>query len=88
VAEKEKIVITPEEVQEQMEGLKMQAKQKNEPMPDEARAKEEIENVLLRKKVFNMLAENAYITWEDAPDDPAAWRQGHIGNLWQRQRMQ
>jgi hypothetical protein len=44
-----------------------QAKQKGEQAPDPARASEEIENVLLRKKVFDMLASHATITWIDAP---------------------
>jgi hypothetical protein len=31
---------------------------------------EEIENVILRKKVFDFLASHAQITWIDAPSEP------------------
>lgn len=44
-----------------------QARQKGEQPPDANRASEEIENVLLRKKVFDFLAGTATITWIDAP---------------------
>ena len=44
-----------------------QSKQKGEQPPDAARASEEIENVLLRKKVFDLLASTATVTWIDAP---------------------
>lgn len=44
-----------------------QSKQKGEAPPDVARASEEIENVLLRKKVFDLLASTATVTWIDAP---------------------
>ena len=44
-----------------------QSKQKGEQPPDVARASEEIENVLLRKKVFDLLASTATVTWIDAP---------------------
>ena len=71
IAEKEKCVVTPAEVKEQLDVLIVQAKQKGEEPPDVARATDEIENVLLRKKVFDMLASHATITWIDAPVAPA-----------------
>ena len=43
--------VTPSEIREQIDVLTVQAKQKGEPMPDEERAKDEIENAILRKKV-------------------------------------
>lgn len=69
IAEKEKIVVTETEIVEQLDMIKVQAKQKNEPMPDEARARDEIENVLLRNKVFDFIASTAKITWTDLPKD-------------------
>lgn len=69
IAEKEKILVTEAEVVEQLDMLKVQAKQKNEPMPDEARARDEIENVLLRNKVFDFIASHAKITWTDLPKE-------------------
>jgi len=65
IAEKEKIIVSKEEVQEQLDALAAQAKQKGEEMPDEERARDEIENVLVRKKVFDMLASSADITYLD-----------------------
>ena len=38
-------------------------------MPDEARARDEIEYVLLRNKVFDFIASTAKITWTDLPKD-------------------
>ena len=69
IAEKEKLVVTEAELVEQLDMLKVQAKQKNEPMPDEARARDEIENVLLRNKVFDFIAQHATITWTDLPQE-------------------
>lgn len=69
ISEKEGLKLTPQEVQDQYEGLVMQAKQKGEEPPDEAMAKDEIENILLRKKVFNFLAEYAEIEYVDAPPE-------------------
>ncbi|KAJ1430471.1 trigger factor/SurA domain-containing protein [Ochromonadaceae sp. CCMP2298] len=69
IAEKEKIATTPQEVQEQYEGILMQAKQKQEAPPDEARAKEEIDGVLLRKKVFDFIASHCQITYLDPKED-------------------
>lgn len=67
IAEKEKLVVTEAEVVEQLDMLKAQAKQKNEPVPDESRARDEIENVLLRNKVFDFIASHSKITWTDLP---------------------
>jgi len=67
IAEKEKVVVTDEEMQAQLDALAVQSKQKGEPMPDIQRAREEIENVLLRKKVFNAIASYAEITYVDPP---------------------
>lgn len=64
--------VTPSEVREQIDVLTVQAKQKGEEMPDEARAKDEIENALLRKKVFDLLAGHATITWVDAVPEEGA----------------
>ena len=69
--EKEKVVVTKEEITEQIDMLNAQARQKNEPLPDARRAADEIENVLLRRKIFNFLAKTAEITWVDAPEEPA-----------------
>ena len=71
IAEKEKVVVTKEEIAEQIDMLNAQARQKNEPLPDPRRAADEIENVLLRRKIFNFLAKTAEITWLDAPEEPA-----------------
>lgn len=49
-AEKENVVVTPAEVREQLDVINVQSKQKGEEPPDEARAKDEIENTMLRKK--------------------------------------
>lgn len=67
IAEKEKITVPKEEIQEQLDVLNAQARQKGETMPDERRAGDEIENVLLRKKVFEFIASQSTITWIDAP---------------------
>lgn len=65
IAEKENIVVTAAEIQDQLSVMAVQAKQKGEKLPDERRAAAEIQNVLLRQKVFNFLAEVSDITWED-----------------------
>lgn len=70
IAEKEGLQVTKDEIKEQYDGLVMQAKQKNEQPPDEYAASEEIENILLRKKVFGFLADNAEIEYIDAPEQP------------------
>jgi len=70
IAEKEKVVVSNEEIQAQLDALAVQSKQKGEPMPDIQRAREEIENVLLRKKVFNTIASFAEITYVDPPTVP------------------
>lgn len=68
LAEKEKIDVPENEIEEQMSMIKMQAKQKGEEPPPESDTRAEIENVLLRKKVFDMLASTAEITWIEAPE--------------------
>ena len=70
IAEKEGIVVSSEEIQSQLDGLNAQAKQRGEAPPDARAASDEIMNTLLRRKVFNLLAEHATITWEDAPEAP------------------
>ena len=70
ISEKEKIAVLPAEIQEQWDMIAVQAKQKGEKVPDERRAKDEIENQLLRKKVFDLIAANAKIEWKEA--DPTA----------------
>ena len=72
IAEREKIIVTPEEIKSQIDLLSAQAKQKGEQMPDIKRVSEEIENVLLRKKVFDFIAEHSDITWLDSPSSPTA----------------
>lgn len=67
IAEKENINVTSEEIKSQIDLLTAQAKQKNEPLGDVKRITEEIENVLLRKKVFDFIAQYADITWVEAP---------------------
>ena len=72
IAEKENINVTAEEIKAQIDLLTAQAKQKNEPLGDIKRVTEEIENVLLRKKVFDFIAQYADITWlESAPPSSA-----------------
>ena len=44
------MVVTPAEVREQLDVINVQSKQKGEEPVDEARAKDEIENTMLRKK--------------------------------------
>lgn len=69
IAEKEQITVTREEIAEQLDALNAQAKQKGDPLPDARRAAEEIENIILRRKIFNMLATHAEISWQ-APPEP------------------
>lgn len=66
IADREGIIVTTDEVKAQLDLLAAQAKQKGEQMPDVQRASEEIQNVLLRKKVFDFLASHASITWLDS----------------------
>jgi FKBP-type peptidyl-prolyl cis-trans isomerase (trigger factor) len=85
VAEKESIAVTEKEIQEQLDLLAAQARQKGEAPPDQSSARyvrrdflsmylymyvcdvvssrDEIENTLLRRKVFDCLAGYATITW-------------------------
>ena len=69
IAEKEGIAVEPQEVQEQLDSINIQAKQKGESPPDQRAAADEIMNVLLRRKVFDMLAQGATITWIDQPKE-------------------
>jgi trigger factor len=69
IAEKEKLVVEPAEVQNQIDVMNAQAKQKGEAPPDEARAKDEIQNVLLRKMVFDFLAAQGTVTWIETPTE-------------------
>ena len=94
VAEKESIAVTEKEIQEQLDLLAAQARQKGEAPPDQSSARyvrrdflsmylcmyvcdvvssrDEIENTLLRRKVFDCLAGYATITWveEEAEAPP------------------
>lgn len=72
IAEKDGIAVTSEEIQEQLDGLNAQAKQRGEAPPDPRAASDEIMNVLLRRKVFNMLAEHATIDWVEPPEQEDA----------------
>ena len=86
IAEKESIAVTEKEIQEQLDLLAAQARQKGEAPPDQSSARcvrrdflcmylcimyvcdvvssrDEIENTLLRRKVFDCLAGYATITW-------------------------
>lgn len=65
IAEKEQIVVTQADIQEQLSIMAAQAKQKGEKLPDERRIVSEIQNSLLRQKVFNALAEFSIITVEE-----------------------
>jgi hypothetical protein len=49
---------------EQLDVLSVQAKQRGEPVPDEAQAKDEIENALLRKKVRRGSSGPTCIRWK------------------------
>ena len=51
-------------VREQLDVLSVQAKQRGEPVPDEAQAKDEIENALLRKKVRRGSSGPTCIRWK------------------------
>eukprot|EP01041_Mallomonas_annulata_P007115 gene7115-14468_t len=66
IAEKESVTVTKNEITEQFNLLAAQARQKGDPVPEERRALPEIENVLLRKKIFDFLSTTADITWEEA----------------------
>lgn len=63
IAEKEGIEVTEEECREQYTMICMQSKQKGEAPPEERQALTQIENNLLRKKVFDFIADQAAITW-------------------------
>jgi len=67
IAEKEKVEVTANEVADQYNMIVAQAKQKGEPVPDKARVSQEIQDVLLRKKVFDVLAATAKVNWTEAP---------------------
>jgi len=68
ISDKESIEVTAEEVDEQMAMLRAQAKQKGKEYLDEMSAKDQIENLLLRRKVFNFLASKATISYVDAEE--------------------
>lgn len=70
IAEKEKIEVSSAEITEQLDLLNAQAKQKGTEAPDADMAKDEIENTLLRLKVFDFLATKSTIEYVDA--EPAA----------------
>ena len=72
IAEREQVSVEEKEIREQLDLIYAQAKQKGEQPPDERRARDEIENQLLRRKVFNLLAASADITWIDAPVEAEA----------------
>ena len=63
LAEKENISVSPDEIKEQYDMICVQAKQRGEAPPDERNARDEIENILLKKKVFDKLASYSTITW-------------------------
>ena len=65
IAEKEKIEVTEAECREQLDLINIQAKQKGEQPPEEKNALSQIENNLLRRKVFDFIASQASITWEE-----------------------
>ena len=69
IAEKEKLSASKKEIQDQYDMLCAQSRQKGEQPPDERRAKDETENVLLRKKVFDFIAENGIVTWVDSDEE-------------------
>jgi len=71
IASKENISVTREEITQQLDGINAQAKQKGEPMPDQRRAADEIENVMLRRKIFDFIASSAEITWVKPPEEGA-----------------
>lgn len=71
IAAKENIAVTSEEIKSQLDLFAAQAKQKGDKMEDTKRVSEEIENTLLRKKVFDFLASHADITWVEAQVPPA-----------------
>jgi len=65
ISEKEKVAVPESEIQEQIDLLRVQARQKGETMPDERNARDQIENTLLRRKVFECIAGYSKITWID-----------------------
>ncbi len=72
IAEKESIAVSAAETQEQIDVLNAQARQKGEAAVDVARAQEEIENALMRNKVFDFLAAHAHITYLEPVLEPAS----------------
>lgn len=72
IAAKEKIVVSGDEIKSQLDLYVAQAKQKGDKIEDTKRVSEEIENTLLRKKVFDFLASHADITWVEPAAPPAA----------------
>ncbi len=69
LAEKENISVGPDEIKEQYDMICVQAKQRGEAPPDERNARDEIENILLKKKVFDKLASYSTITWKEIEID-------------------
>lgn len=73
ISEKENIQVSNEEIQQQLDILIAQAKQKSQGneklMPNIEDAKEEIENTLLRLKIFDFLAKTAKITYVDVKEE-------------------
>jgi len=63
IAEKEKIIVSETEIKDQLDLINMQSKQKGEQPPDEKNARDQIENTLLRRKVFDFIASSSQITW-------------------------
>lgn len=72
IAEKEKLSVEAKEIKDNYDLMCAQAKQKGEAPPDERRAKDETENVLLRKKVFDFIASTGTINWVDDEEAPSA----------------
>lgn len=67
IAEKEDIEVSEKEIRDQLDLIIIQAKQKGEQPPDERNAISQIENTLLRRKVFDFIANSATISWVDVP---------------------
>ena len=71
IAEKENISVSEAEIQEQLDLINAQARQKGGDLPDADRAREEIENTLLRLKVFDCLAKLSKLEYFMAEKDDA-----------------
>lgn len=67
IAERENIKVSEKEIRDQLELIAIQAKQKGEQPPEERNAMSQIENTLLRRKVFDFIASSATISWVDIP---------------------